>query len=159
MDVDLNKPYLEGLTYLQKHFVIYYDGNGTQTAKKAGYKGNDNVLAVTARDNLRKPQIIKALKARDNGDGEKKSNIMSAEEIREALSEIARSSEKPADRLKAIDQLARTKGMYQDKLDITGSIQGLSDTQIEARLLQAVVMIGGDKQLATKLLGQGQPET
>lgn len=48
------------LTDLQERFVQFYimnKGNGTDAARQAGYKGNDNVLAVTAHNNLRNPKI------------------------------------------------------------------------------------------------------
>lgn len=48
------------LTPKQRSFVDNYLANGcngTQAAKAAGYKGNDNTLASIAKDNLRKPHI------------------------------------------------------------------------------------------------------
>lgn len=33
-------------------------GNGTRSARKAQYRGNDNVLATIAKENIRKPHII-----------------------------------------------------------------------------------------------------
>jgi phage terminase small subunit len=51
------------LTDKQKLFVEFYliHMNGTLAAKLAGYKGNANVLAVTAHDNLRNPKIRSAV--------------------------------------------------------------------------------------------------
>ena len=60
----------ESLTPLQNAFVFWYTTpgptfyNATQAAKTAGYKGKDNVLAVTGYDNLRKPKIASAVRAR-----------------------------------------------------------------------------------------------
>lgn len=47
------------LTDMQKLFVVHYLAslNATDAARKAGYKGNDNTLAVTGYDNLRNPKI------------------------------------------------------------------------------------------------------
>lgn len=47
------------LTGMQKVFALEYIicKNGTEAARRAGYKGDDNVLAVTAHDNLRNPKI------------------------------------------------------------------------------------------------------
>lgn len=48
------------LTGKQQVFVTEYCNNGYngfQAAKKAGYKGNDNTLAVVAHENLNKPNI------------------------------------------------------------------------------------------------------
>lgn len=55
------------LTEKQLRFVAAYvdpaagNGNGTVSARLAGYEGNNNVLAVQASTNLRNPQIRKAL--------------------------------------------------------------------------------------------------
>lgn len=80
----------EKLTGLQWAFVVAYTGearfNGTDAARIAGYKGNDNVLAVTASNNLRIPKIRAAIDAR------MKSLIMSADEAMLRLTEEASSS-------------------------------------------------------------------
>lgn len=47
-------------TLKQEVFAEQYvanGGNGTRAAQAAGYKGNENVLAVTAHENLRNPKI------------------------------------------------------------------------------------------------------
>lgn len=54
------------LTGKQHGFVVAYltNGfNGTEVARTAGYKGNDNTLAVAACENLRKPKIQKRITA------------------------------------------------------------------------------------------------
>ena len=38
-------------------------GNGTESARKAGYKGKDNMLATIAKENIRKQQIIEQKEA------------------------------------------------------------------------------------------------
>lgn len=60
---------LEALkSHKQKLFVIWFTTpgdtffNGTQSAKKAGYKGNDVTLASVANENLRKPYIMAAVR-------------------------------------------------------------------------------------------------
>jgi phage terminase small subunit len=47
------------LTLKQKAFADYYieTGNATEAARRAGYKGRNNTLAVTGNENLRKPNI------------------------------------------------------------------------------------------------------
>ena len=51
------------LTTKQKAFVEAYleTFNGTQAARRAKYKGDDNTLAVVAYENLRKPKIREAI--------------------------------------------------------------------------------------------------
>lgn len=47
------------LTLKQKAFADYYieTGNATEAARRAGYKGRNNTLAVTGNENLRKHNI------------------------------------------------------------------------------------------------------
>jgi phage terminase small subunit len=58
--------------------------NATEAARRAGYRGNDNVLAVTGHDNLRNPKIAEIIQARI---AEK---AMSADEVLVRLAEQAR---------------------------------------------------------------------
>ena len=53
------------LTPKQKLFVELYEGNKTDAARKAGYKGTDGALQSMGRDNMLKPLIINALALRD----------------------------------------------------------------------------------------------
>lgn len=50
------------LTKKQHAFIAEYlkTGNGTEAARRAGYKGNDITLATVAKENLRKPPILEA---------------------------------------------------------------------------------------------------
>jgi len=77
------------LTLLQSKFIVHYlanGGNGTQSARDAGYKGNDNVLAVTAYNLLRNPKIVAAI------EDHMKEAAMSADEIIYRLTEQGRAS-------------------------------------------------------------------
>lgn len=51
---------LPPLTHKQTLFVRYYleTRNGTDSARKAGYKGDDQTLAVVSQENLRKPAVM-----------------------------------------------------------------------------------------------------
>ena len=54
------------LTGKQELFIAHYVTNGfnaTEAARSAGYKGNENGLAVTGSQNLRKPKIREAIRA------------------------------------------------------------------------------------------------
>lgn len=53
------------LTIKQQRFIDYYDGNATEAARKAGYKGIDNTLAVIGKENLRKLHIKDAIEKRN----------------------------------------------------------------------------------------------
>ena len=53
------------LTHKQTLFIAYYlgdaDGNATEAAAMAGYKGNRRTLEVVGHENLSKPEIKKAI--------------------------------------------------------------------------------------------------
>ena len=53
------------LTAKQKAFVEAYAGNATEAARVAGYAGNDQTLRQVGHENLTKPDVIAALKARE----------------------------------------------------------------------------------------------
>jgi hypothetical protein len=76
------------LSYKQQQFVNAYlgaaNGNATEAARLAGYKGSDNVLGVTGHENLRKPKIRAAIDARMDA------MAMSANEVLFRVSEQAR---------------------------------------------------------------------
>lgn len=56
----------EKLSLKQKLFIENYEGNGTDAARKAGYKGSESVLGQVAYENLRKPEIQKEIKQKQN---------------------------------------------------------------------------------------------
>lgn len=53
------------LSLKQERFIEYYtgecEGNATEAAKKAGYKGNSNQLSTIGEQNLRKLAIVNAI--------------------------------------------------------------------------------------------------
>lgn len=55
------------LTPKQQLFVSEFlkTGNATEAARKAGYKGNDVTLASVGAENLRKPQVLRAIEERN----------------------------------------------------------------------------------------------
>lgn len=73
-------------TPLQAAFINFYvvTKNGTKAAKLAGYQGNDNVLAVTAHNNLRNAKIQAEIQRRF------REQAMAADEVLARLGDIAR---------------------------------------------------------------------
>lgn len=73
-------------TAKQRLFIAWYPAllDGVNAARKAGYKGDENTLAVIASENLRKPHIAAAIEKRLS------EQIMSANEVAARLSEQAR---------------------------------------------------------------------
>lgn len=74
------------LSAKQKAFINEYliDGNATRAAERAGYKGDDNVLAVTGHDLLRNPKIADIISKRTAA------SAMPAEEVLNRLGQQAR---------------------------------------------------------------------
>lgn len=109
------------LTPKQKAFCEEYvknGGNGTQAARDAGYKGNNNTLHTVAIENLLKPTLL-AYISELQAEAAKKSKrtIMDLSEIQERRSAIARGEVSDSlgflpeftDQLKAMDALEKTQ--------------------------------------------------
>lgn len=93
LDEVFEKESLE-LTLKQRKFCLAFvgeaDGNGSEAARIAGYKGNDVTLAAVAYENLNKPQI-QAQIADLRAQAEKKlgGRVLSAAEVLIGLTRIA----------------------------------------------------------------------
>ena len=76
------------LTNKQRAFVEAYleTLNATESARRAGYKGNDDTLAAVGYENLRKPQIKEVV------DDRLAEMIMSANEVLTGITDIASGS-------------------------------------------------------------------
>ena len=111
------------LTAKQKRFVEFYDGNGTETARKAGYKGNANTLNQVAIENLRKPMILEAIEKRES---ERLSEGILDREKRQVFwsKVIEDENQKMPDRLRASELLGKSEADFIDKqeIDIENSI-------------------------------------
>ncbi|MDW7774670.1 MAG: terminase small subunit [Desulfobulbaceae bacterium] len=123
----------QALTVKQQRFVDLYDGNGVQAARAAGYKGNDNTLAVVAKENLRKPHLKAAIEAREQKAKEK--GILTREERQRFWSDVIRGEERERitvdgeevevapsmqSRLKASELLGRSQADFTDNVNNTG---------------------------------------
>ena len=106
------------LTVKQADFVKAYcegptRGNGTQSAREAGYKGNDKTLEVVGSENISKPLVKAAIEERmAQIDREKGVTI---EIIRENFLEDRRLSQIAKDRvnmLRADENLAKHVGFF-----------------------------------------------
>lgn len=107
----------EGLTEKQRRFVEAYaeTANATESARRAGYKGNDKTLGAVGAENLRKPGIAAALQKL----AERRTSraIATIDECQAILTEIAKSGE-DKDRIAAIDKLLKTHGAYLEKREV-----------------------------------------
>ena len=80
------------MTPKQRAFAEYYieTGNATEAARRAGYKGSSNTLAVVGAENLRKPYISEYI--REQLTTIASGRMASAEEVISVFSEILRGS-------------------------------------------------------------------
>ena len=115
---------LPKLTEKQRKFVEYYDGNATQAAVNAGYSKKS--ATITGHENLRKPNIMAAIAARQSKRDSK--HIMNREE-RQALwtSMAADESRDDQVRLRASELLGRSECDFVDRHKIE------SDKPIEVK--------------------------
>jgi len=88
-------------------------GNGTESARAAGYKGNDNTLATVAKENTRKPQII-AEKQRIQAETVKETKA-SRDYVIDNLRQIIETSTNERNRLTAMSLLGDFTGDKREK--------------------------------------------
>ena len=106
----------DDLTLKQRRWVDAYlmTGNATESARRAGYKGNDHTLGSVGGENLTKPEIQSALKER--GAKAELRRIADADEVLETLTTIAR-GEVPVDasRIRALELLGKRYRLFGDE--------------------------------------------
>ena len=121
------------LTRKQLKFIAEYCHleNGTEAARRAGYKGSDNVLGVQAHHNLRHPKIASAIKQ----ELAKVAVEVTPVRVQRRLHDISLAAQDagqfgPA--VRAEELLGRSVGMW---IDRTLQLQGvLKDEHIQALL-------------------------
>lgn len=127
------------LTGKQQLFVDEYlkCWNATEAARRAGYAGGDNTLAVTGYDNLRNPKISDIIQRR------LQESAMSADEVLRRLSDMARADiaefadvERPAD-LHLDEYHGKTHVIKKFKRKITRDQLGRQFEEIELELYPA----------------------
>jgi phage terminase small subunit len=117
------------LTEKQRRFVEAYmgqaRGNATEAARLAGYKGSDPTLGQVGNENLKKPEIIKAIQERRSNDP----LVLTREQLQEFWSRVALGLELDGedvaamrDRLKATELLGKTQALFTDQVKHSGSI-------------------------------------
>jgi len=116
------------LTLKQTKFIKYYfetSGNGTQAAKLAGYKGNEDTLKVVASENLTKHYIKDAINKLYQRNGlsdekllEKHIELLNAERHFVSGEDIAKSPDSTV-RLGALKLAYELQGKLTKKVDYT----------------------------------------
>lgn len=124
------------LTQKQQRFVDEYiiSGNATQAAIKAGY--SKKTAAVTATENLRKPNIKAAIEKRN--EEIKSAKTADMQEVMEYLASVMRGEQTESvanakgiydnvpvsakDRIKAAELIGKRHGAWTDKKEISGNM-------------------------------------
>lgn len=123
---------LPKLTPKQEAFVREYlvDLNATQAAIRAGYKGNKNV-AQTGAENLRKPQIQKAIQ--EAKEARERATMYDAAWVLSEIAKLAKDEEiTPRDRLKALELLGKHHGLWERREDTESQgVKVCIDTETE----------------------------
>lgn len=135
------------LTKLQRLWADYWiqTGNGTEAARLAGYKGNDNVLAVTANNNLKNEKIRQYIEetygqAQREADAKR---IADSTEVLEFLTATMRGEIKDqfdldpmlSDRIKAAELLGKRYGLFrevQESVELKNPYADLTTEQLLA---------------------------
>lgn len=122
-----------------------YAGNGTAAARAAGYKGNDQVLAVAASRLLKKAEVKAALAARNAKVQAAAADVVLSRHIatraeRQAFwTEVMLDvNEKMADRLRAAELLGKSEADFVERLQHEGKLT------LEELVLAAARPGGGD---------------
>lgn len=109
------------LTTKQRRFIEFYDGNATDAARKAGYKGSDHTLSAIGNQNLRKPYIAAVLAAREK---EKTTKHIATREERQAFwTKVANDPEEDMkNRLRASELLGKSQADFIEKRKVETTI-------------------------------------
>ena len=121
------------LTHKQQLYVEHYNktGNGTESARVAGYKGTDVTLAAVGYENLNKPHIASALKALQ-ATRAMHSNRTQHDMDAFLWSVISNDSDAMRDRLTAAQQVQRLNGWVVDRSE-SKHVSGSPDEWVAAQ--------------------------
>ena len=142
------KPQKRPLTAKQSSFVHWYcsaavNMNGTEAARRAGYKGNDKTLAVVGSENLAKPNVRKAIdqlleKALSGADVTVEAVLRRVSVIGEQALEAGQY----ASAAKCAELHGKYLKMWTDKIEHVSNIDDVSDAEL-VRLLHEIAEKGG----------------
>lgn len=127
-----------GLTKRQALFAIYYDGNASASARRAGY-ANPEVAGSRLLRNNKVVSLLDHLASRESGmQGSNK--LLTRNDLMLIWSELAQDTTANwKDRLKAMDSLAKSQGIFIDRSQIISnvrveSLDKLTDKELYSKL-------------------------
>ena len=127
------------LTTKMQAFVEAYCGNATEATLKAGY--SPRTAAFIGAENLKKPQIKKAIAEREKISSE--SRIADRQERQSFWTHVMRDSEEDMrNRLKAAELLGRSECDFVEKVELNGTLEAtlgvVFDSEQRRRLLKSL---------------------
>jgi len=117
-------------------------GNATKAARMAGYGGSDTTLASVGAENLKKPQILEAVKERIEADP----IVANREECQRFWSGTMRDEKlELRDRIRASELLAKSHGVFVERHDVSLGLGAQAVEQLLATLPEAVAVLKGER--------------
>lgn len=157
------KPKPRKLTAKQQAYCSWYvsavvNMNGTEAARRAGYKGNDNTLATVAAENMRKPaicdEINKRMAVAMSGAEVTVENILRRLQV---LGEKALQAGQYAPAVRSAELLGKYLKMFTDKIEHVQDFEDMDTDQLVQLLLEVVEAGGID--LGELLTGYGPDDS
>ena len=129
------------LTYKQASYVLYYKGNATEAARKAGYK-QPNVLSAR----LSKNKLVQEAISYVNRPTVDHSALSKDGIIASFLGIVNDAKSTNADRLRALENISKIMGVYSpDKKAIVGhfssNLERYSDKELQAKVAHSLLML------------------
>ena len=122
---------MRGINTRQRKFVEAYDGNATEAARKAGYKGNGDTLSVVGCKLLGLAKVKKLIEARQAK--EIKALVATRQERQAFWTEVMKSKrEEMQSRLRASELLGKSEADFTDKMEVKMNVS-LSERLQKAR--------------------------
>ena len=117
------------LTPKQKRFVAEYlkTGNATESARRAGYAGNANTLGQVGDENLKKPNVAKAIE-KANAKRDERLELEADWELKQCL-DILEECRREGDlktAIQAVNTVGKLRGKFVQKIEV-----GLADSVAE----------------------------
>lgn len=128
---------MKKLTPKQAAFVKWYTsgecyGNGTEAARRAGYKGKPPTLGQVANENLKKPNVAAAVE-----EARSKSNVSAVVTVEKVLKDLedtrlrAIADGKYSAALRASELQGKTMAMFTDRIE---QVRSVDDVEVDELL-------------------------
>ena len=119
------------LTERERNFAALYNGNGAESARRAGVRGSISVCSQAATRMLAEPGVIEIIEARQAI--RSRPTIADRNERQEFWTTIMRDNDRDdATRLRAAELLGRSEGDFLDRVQV-GADQSLAAIILEAK--------------------------